>query len=1152
MGGQINFSPAQLDAIVSRGENLLVSAGAGSGKTTVLVERILRYIADGGKIAEILALTFTNDAAADMREKLDRAISALVAAQPDNRHLQEQLVLLPQAQISTIHSFCLELLRQNYYRLDLEAGFRVAGEAEIKLLEREILLQYLEEAYADPASGICALADAYGGNRDDSALVEIMLELHNFCRSRPQPLAWLADACAVFSSRELAGYPFAADITVRLQRSLNSALQAYQRLLQQAEQLDDRWVKVLQEDQQQLAAAQELNDPATLLRALAQLSFGRLPALRSADPQLREQIKGERDRIKEQIRKLKEKYTAVPLAQQLEELHQLEPLMAALYRLMEGFEQALTAEKRRRGWVDFSDMEHLTLELLEDRQLRSELAQQYREILVDEYQDINELQEAIIRRVCSRDNLFAVGDVKQSIYRFRLAEPQLFLTKYNNYGSAQGGRRIDLNYNYRSETAVIDGVNFIFRQLMRGDIAEIDYDEDAQLHTEKTAPSAAPEFWLLDLEAEADGADDDDEPVDQEAEALSQITYEARLIGQRIRELADQGYEYRDMAVLLRVARGREPVVMAELTRQGIPALSGGEQGYLEAPEISLMLSALRVIDNPHQDIPLAAVLRSPLTDFTPEELVEIRLAAGEGDLYAAIQAAAADSQRPWGSKCAAFLQTLDRWRQLAGGHSVSSLIAALYRENGYYQLVGAMSGGALRQANLQLLLQEARAYEQHNYAGLFRFINYLSQVEERQLRCAAARLSGRGDNAVRVMSIHRSKGLEFPVVFIAGLGGRFNFLEERRDIIWERDAGLGARIADRSQRRKYPSLAHTAVADRLRELSLAEEIRIYYVAFTRARERLILCAAQKDLAKQMRKWTRGWEGGRLNPQYILSAQHPLAWLGAALLRHPDAAAWRELAEADPQEQLPAAAHWQLHYLPVSQLTDAGTRPHDCRSYQPAQLVSPDVVAALSWSYPYAGIAGAPGKWTVTELSRLGAADDFAHTAAYAAEAPTAPAVDHARRGTAYHRLLEHLDLAAAPDEVARQISELVEDGQLASEDAVLIDPLRIVRFLESPLGVRLRAAKRVLREQQFTFLTDGPQGEQIMVQGMLDLAFWEEDGWVLVDYKTGGYGRSEQQIRETYAPQLAYYRQAMERLVGGSVRESWLVMLDLEQLIAL
>lgn len=1142
------FSPAQKDAIFARGENLLVSAGAGSGKTTVLVERILRYIEKGGKIEEILALTFTSDAAADMREKLDRAISGLVAEHPDNRHLQEQLVLLPQAQISTIHSFCLDLLRRNYYRLGLEAGFRVAGEAEVDLLEHDVLQQYLEEAYADPSCGIADLADAYGGNRDDSALGEIMLELHQFCRSRPQPLSWLAAACGVFDSQELSGYPFAADIMTRMQRELTAVLDLYQYLLQQAAQLDDKWVAVLDKEREQIAKVAAITDPTALLDALPSISFGRLPALKTADSVLRDDIKQRRDQAKEIVRALQRKYASAPVSQQLAELHTLAPLMNTLYRLMEGFETALTAEKRRRGWIDFADMEHLTLALLEDESFGAELAEQYREILIDEYQDINELQEAILRSICGSDNLFAVGDVKQSIYRFRLAEPQLFLDKYNDYGSYLGGRRIDLNYNYRSETAVIDGVNFIFRQLMRADIAEIEYDNDAQLHTEKTAPSAAPEFWLIDMDPVDGGSADDG------GEGATALEVEARLIARRIRELHDEGYSYRDMAILLRASRSREPVIVAELASQGIPAISEGYQGYLETAEISLMLSTLRVIDNPHQDIALAAVLRSPLADFTPDELVEIRFTAKEGDLYSAVQAAASASEQALASKCASFIERLEQWRVMAGRQNVSSLIATLYRENGYYQLVGAMKDGAVRQANLRLLLQEAYDYERHDYAGLFRFINYLNQVEEKKLRSAAACLTGGREDAVRVMSIHRSKGLEFPVVFVAGLGGKFNFLSERGDIIWERDAGLGPMIADRKSRRKYPSLAHTAVADRLRELSLAEEIRIYYVAFTRARERLILSAAGRGMADKLSQWAQGWADERLSAHYVLRANSPLSWLGAALLRHPDAKEWRELAGLDDQSLLPASAHWQFHYLCAADLSYMDEPVAATSPCQPAEHVSPQVASALSYCYPYAAITSSPVKWTVTALSRLGISDDeFTATAAYAQESPSEKGVDYALRGTAYHSFLEKLDFSAADSEkaVAEQLADLVAAGSLDPVQAALVEPVRISRFLTSPLGQRLRAAERVLREQEFTFLADTDRGEQILVQGMLDLAFWENDGWVLLDYKTGGYGKDQEQLRKMYAPQLAYYRQAVERLVGGPVHEAWLVMLDLGTIIA-
>lgn len=1152
MTKEMIFSPAQLAAIKTRGENLLVAAGAGSGKTTVLVQRILQYLRAGGGIERVLALTFTSAAAAEMREKLDRAISALAAEEADNRHLREQLSLLPQAQISTIHSFCLDLIRRHYYRVGLDAGFRVADEAEIALLENEILLEILEAAYAEPQSGLAELADAYGGNRDDSGLIEVVLSLHRFCRSRPRSLEWLAQACAVFQGDDLEQYPFAAAVRQRIQETLTRAIRRLQKAAELAADLA-KWRAVIDEELAAVRRAAAAADLAGQIDALQAIGFGRLSASKDIDPELKEQVKKERDAAKDLVKTLREKYAAQGVAEQLADLRALYQPLQALYRLVSRFETELMAEKKRRGWIDFADMEHLALGLLEEEEFSAELAQSYDEILIDEYQDVNEVQEAILQRLSRGDNLFAVGDVKQSIYRFRLAEPRLFLGKYQDYGARQGGRRIDLNCNYRSTRPVIDAVNFLFRQLMRADIAEIEYDGAAELKSNSDPEQAAlapPEFYLIDL-----GGREEPPPEDHE-EPPTAMEAEARLIARRIRELHAEGYAYHDMAVLLRNFRGQEQVLAAELARANIPALSEGERGFLATPEVSLILSALRVIDNPRQDIPLAAVLRSPLAGFSPEELVEIRFQQREQDLYSALIAMAGGEQE-LAAKCQGFLSRLAQWRALAGEGTVSELLSFLYRENGYYQFVGAMSGGALRQANLQLLLQEAYAYERGEYAGLFRFIRLLSCREERRLRSRAARPAGERQDAVRVMSIHKSKGLEFPVVFIAGLAGQFNFMDERRDIIWERDTGLGPLLAEREQRRKYPTLAHTAVADRLRELAIAEEMRIYYVALTRAKERLILSAAGRNLQSRLANWVAAGEGPQLDAAYLLAARTPLDWLAAALLRHADAAAWRQrLAEAEQPQLLPAEGAWQVAWLVERELRlPPAATPRSSWTADAGAKVPPPIRQALSFRYRGLEYAAYPAKWTVTALTRLAATDEPGELAPYALESQAATGgADGAARGIAYHRLLEKLCFAAVGDEAALrgELERQLAAGLLQPQQARLIDLDHVARFLKSDLGSRLRAAAEVERELEFTLLNETDFGEQIMVQGMLDAAFRERQGWVLLDYKTGGRGKSDAQLRETYGPQLMLYRQALQRLLGGPVAESWLVMLDLGRYIAL
>lgn len=1147
---QIEFSPAQKDAIYSRGENLLVSAGAGSGKTTVLVERILRYVESGGNIGEVLALTFTNAAAMDMKEKLDKAISHLAAGDPANRHLQDQLSLLPQAQISTIHSFCLELLRRNYYRIGLNAGFRVAAENDITLLRREVLQQYLEDAYEDNGSGIRELADAYGGNRDDSGLFDIVLALHDFCRSRRDPWQWLKRSCDAFDMDEPDKMPFAKYISGGIKNRISLGLTYWQKALAEGQAVPESWLVTLGSEIEYLRGMLDASELADLLQLLEKASFASLRVPRGDAYADAKEVKALRDMGKKEINALQDKYANVPWDEQCRRIRALAQPMAAFYRLITGFDQAFEREKQKRGWIDFGDMEHYTLDLLADESIRQEIGDTYREILVDEYQDINEVQEAIIQRLAAYGNLFVVGDVKQSIYRFRLAEPQLFLAKYNAYGNKSGGRRIDLNNNYRSEKPVIDGVNFIFRQLMHEDVAELEYDAAAELKTDKTVKTAPPEFWLIDMDKEC---------------GLSAKEAEAAFIAKRIAVLHEKGYAYNDMAVLLRSVKSRDAAIIGELMRMGIPVVGEGSLGYLDTPEVQLILSALHIIDNPRQDIPLAAVLRSWLGGFSPDEMADIRLAAKEGCFYEALQQKA-ETDDELAAKCRAFCRRLQSLRRLAGEGSVADVILCLLRENGYYQLVGAMPGGAMRQGDLQLLLQEAYNYEKQSYAGLFRFIQQLDKIRQQQLRSPCPQ-NAADAGGVHIMSIHKSKGLEFPVVFVAGLAGQFNFSDERQDIIWEREAGLGPLLADRGRRRKYATLCHTAVADRLHELALAEEMRICYVALTRARERLILCAAARDMDKHISSWLDKKER-ELSSFYIINARCPLSWLGAAVLRHPSAGQWRRIAEADNNIVISDESSWRVGYIPGSRLDNgSGTLPP---LFNPPEVQepAPELTAVLDYQYPGRQFCGNPAKWTVSALLRLAEAGSDEESAlpdyagsAIVSDSPsakegfgTAAAENAAKRGTATHLLLEKADLSAdlSLEGLRAQLDGLMEKGLLCADAAALVRLESISSFFGGELGQRFCRSDKKVRELPFTLKDTAGDGTEIVVQGIIDAVFAENDGWVVLDYKTGGRGKSDDELRDFYLPQLAWYKKAVQRLLGAPVKESWLIMLDLDKQIEL
>lgn len=1160
-----NLTPEQRQAIETRGQNLLVAAGAGSGKTTVLVERVIRFLAAGGQAQRLLALTFTNAAATDMRVRIDQALADLAAAEPHNEHLRCQLALLPQAGISTIHSFCLELLRQNGYRLQLPPGFRVAGELEGRLLQSEVMDDLLEAEYSRPDSLLPALADAYGGGRDDSGLAGLLHSLYSFSLSRPNPTEWLESCAAAFAPRpDLDAYPFAPFLC----QALDFGLAAANSRLRQAAALSGlprRWLELLARESDDVNQAGSSGGLEARLARLGEISFGRLTTTGKAegernaagellylyDADNRDRCKRLREQAKKEIYRLQSKYCGRDAAQYRAELDALWPLMNELSRLTRLYGQLLATEKRRRGLVDFSDMEHLALELLADPEVRRELAGRYDEVLIDEYQDINAVQEAILSALGAAVT-FAVGDVKQSIYRFRLAEPGLFLDKYRRYGAGEGGRRIDLNQNYRSDQLVLRGVNFLFQQLMTREVAELDYDRQAALYPGRDSLGQPPELALIDLGTRGD-------------QAPPGLLAEGRWIARRILELRQEGYALSEMAVLLRAGKSRESLIVAALAEAGIAAAADHEDDYTESAEIRLALALLQLIDNPHQDIPLAAVLRSPLFGFSADDLVSIRLASREGDLWQALTAAA-QTEDALGQRALVFCRQLQAWRRLAGEERISDLLAAIYRDSGFSRLLSAMSNGRRRRANLRLLQERARQYEASGYAGLFRFIRLIEDGQALQVRQGAASL-GAGEDAVRVMTIHKSKGLEFPVVFVAGLSANFNAMDERQDVIWERGLGLGARLADRQQRCKYPTLSHHAVAEKLRQQSLAEEMRVLYVALTRARQRLILTASLKNTGSALAQWGDAAAAAGSQPTLALcdlaAARQPLDWLIPALLRHEDAAALRQAA-ALPLPRLASDSRWQVSLVAAAELqaTDAAAAPPQpgAAVEVPADLQQA-VESALSYRYPQARLCPYPAKWTVSALNRLGLTAEeldsrllLPEEEAEASGSQPLGTLTGAERGIACHRFLELADLShTSRPELEQQLRQMQRQQLISPQLAAAIDLPRLAAFFRRGLGQRLSQAKRVRREAAFTLLLPLAESEDsILLQGVLDAAFWQEDGWVLLDYKTGGQGRSDSQLAALYGEQLSYYCRAVEQLWQAPLREAYLVMLDLERDIRL
>lgn len=1188
---KIAFNQQQMAAIETSGSNILVAAGAGSGKTAALVERIIRQISrddDPVDIDRLLALTFTNAAASEMRQRIDEALTALLNEKGGaDEWLLRQLSLLPQARISTIHSFCLDIVRQNFYRLGLDNGFRIPSETENILLRDEAIENFFEAEFAREDSCLPLIFDTYGCGNDQNKLAKLLIDLHGFSCSQPYPRKWLGNMAATYTNAQsYEDFPFADFAFVELKRKIEQA-HNYFILALEIPDISERCRQQLLGEDEVTTSLLQTDGWQPLLIALAACKFDRLPAMDKQTPvNDKERFVYLRNSGKNIITGLQKKYCRRSPERQLTDLRQAAPLISGVCQLTMAYDEILTIEKGRRNLVDFSDMEHYCLQILEDEEngVAASLRSQFAEILIDEYQDINPVQERILQLLQNGSNCFAVGDVKQSIYRFRMAEPGLFLNKYQEYSVNQGGIRIDLNLNYRSSRNIIDCVNFIFRRLICKETAEIAYDQDAELYAGSDIQGNPCELWLFTRSNEDTDADDESGTADigeNDGQSVSvgvkDARREAEIIGQRIKQLiAIENYRYRDFVILLRSPRNIDQEIVKQLLAMGIPAVADKSPSYLDRPEVALIVSCLKIIDNPLQDIPFTAVLYSPIAGFSSEELVQIRLVDRQQSFYDCLLKTS-DGDDALAVKATAFLEQLAAWRRQAGKGHLADLVWQLCQTRGFYQLSGALPGGQERQANLRTLHQQACEYERSSFSGLSRFINLLDDALEKNSTNESERLLSESADVVRVMSIHKSKGLQFPVVFVASLGRKLQFPQAKADVVWHKDFGIGAKNIDIGRRIKFDSFARAAIVDKLHQEAIAEDLRTLYVALTRAARQLILVGT---IGKPLEKTEEYFKDlamctdQQIFNRYILQSKDSyLQWLLMVLLRHPDAAELRERFTCYCQMEVDDKSRWQIYFdrQPLAEQQSKYDDTADARLQAVAEqtALSPTkhaeiIKQIMDYRYPYDRICSYPTKWTVSELNKTAiVAEDWQDSCLIeeiASEDRDITTLAANQRGTVYHLLLEKIDVSDCQSIAAiqSQIQLLTDQGILKPEEAEIIDPAAIAALFASPLGQRMTAAGQIFREVPFTYALparerlDGAAADDILiVQGMIDAVFEEGSALVLIDYKTGSRGKNEQKIVDTYYRQLTYYRRAIADIWQLPVKETYLYMIDTQQIIA-
>ncbi|WP_430609172.1 helicase-exonuclease AddAB subunit AddA [Enterococcus sp. DIV0876] len=1211
------FTDTQWQAIFDQGDNLLVSASAGSGKTTVLVRRVIEKLKAGTTVDALLIVTFTEAAAREMKERIEHALHEAINQESDEerrQHFVRQLQLLPSANISTLHAFCLTVIRRFYYLIDLDPSFRMlTDETETLLMKEEIWTQLRDQQYEANDEAFFRLTENFASDRSDEGVGDLIMSLYDFARANPDPLNWLQQLSEQYIvDGSFANQPlYRSHIKPMLQETLqtaNSLVTAAKDLADRSSEMDKAAI-VLQQDLALIAQLQEAlqeDQVEVFYHKIQKPNYDRYPTYRKAEQkEMSQEIKPLRDDAKKMVEQLKA-YFPYPPDEMIDLLKKSAPIVDKMAEMTAAFMAAFQERKLATGRLDFNDLEHFTLQILQGDGDGSEAAVYYRdrfqEVLVDEYQDVNRLQEALLYWVRQVDanpgNLFMVGDVKQSIYSFRLADPTLFIEKYMAFETENGGRRIVLAENFRSRSDVLDFTNLVFQQLMDERVGQIPYDDAAALVTgfPDFPESDAYQTEILLYEKEHEGSE---QVIDDKTEGELHIT------ALKIRELIENQFmiydkkskenrpiTYNDI-VLLTPTRKNNLVILDVFKKFGLPLAVNDAQNYFQATEIQTMVSLLQIIDNPYQDIPLVAVLRSPIVGMTEDQLAEIRIADRIGEYYDALRAYHEKHQQE-DTKLAqtvrSFLASLDQWREDARRRSIPDLLWQIYEETAYLDYVVGLPAGQQRYANLVALVHRAEKYEKSSFRGLYQFIRFVEKMQEKN-KDLAEPLATPVENAVRVMTVHASKGLEFPVVFLLDTTKFFNYQDFQKRYIFEEGLGAGIQYIDAAENIKYETLPFQAIKQVRLKKALSEEMRKLYVALTRAEQKLFLVGSYKNQEDGFKTWQSGLTQKELvlDPALRLVARGNLMdWIGRSLIRHPDMEAVFPEA-VDRKRTIHHPAHFSITWWNQTALSQESVIEvrEEANVEEAASVAIDDLTNRLAYRYAYPKATETTSYQSVSELKRVYNDPDDSQTTLLAWQSasektqqqhrfvqdtlakpkfmqafqPTAATI-----GTATHTVLQMIPLGEQPTfaSLAVLIDQLVQKRFFSEEIAKQIDRDSILWFYQTELGEKIvQFSEMVKREQPFSMLKEADTifegfeepDAQLLIHGIIDGYIELQDEIILYDFKTDEMFGSEeymiQKMKERYYGQLKLYSQALEKALHKPVRQTFLVLLSAQKVLA-
>ncbi|MGX4614268.1 helicase-exonuclease AddAB subunit AddA [Clostridioides difficile] len=1268
------WTKEQLEVIESRECNLLVAAAAGSGKTAVLVERIIQMITSRENpidIDKLLVVTFTNAAASEMRERIGDAIGKALDENPENKHLQNQLVLLNKSSITTIHSFCLDVIKSNFHRISLDPNFRIGDQTECAILKQEAIEEVFEDLYEERDEGFLNLVESYAERGGDKEVQDIILGIYSFAMASPEPKKWLIDSAERFNIDE--NFDFSQSIWARaildtVKIEINGLCLNMERALKEVESIEEleTFAEKLSVEYKKIADISQACNKSwdEAYKKMASMSFENyvkgVKRISKDAPSYIKESKEKAKTIRDKTKKSLESIVSATFNKDndsiREEIKYLYNIVKPISNVVLRFEEEYSNKKREKGIIDFNDIEHFALNILTDVDEKgnivpSDIAVGYRnkfyEIFIDEYQDSNLVQEVLLKAVANTEtpNRFMVGDVKQSIYRFRQAKPELFLQKYNNYNDKKGSshRKIMLYKNFRSREEVVDAVNYIFENIMNENIGEIEYTEKERLNLganfnvdtdEKSIIGGATEIHLIqkDNKLDDDIINDKDDRINnkeneiEEEEKLDNIQLEARMVGNIIKDLMKvngdgkiqkvydkgiDGYrpvEFRDIVILLRATSAWAPVFADELMNMDIPTYADVGVGYFDTIEIKTILSLLQIIDNPMQDIPLISVLKSPIFGFTPEDLIDIRVQSKDKIFYEVLKSTAeydgfTDSQNENESefipseecinKSKDFLIKLKEFKEKSMYMSTDEFIWYLYTRTGYYAYVGALPGGSQRQANLKVLFERAKQFEETSLKGIFNFVNFIEKLKKSSSDMGSAKTLGENANVVRIMSIHKSKGLEFPVVICSAMGKNFNTQDFKKSILYHHNLGYGPQFVDYERRISFPSIAKEALKSKINIENLSEEMRVLYVAFTRAKEKLIITGSTRNIQDSIKRWSNGVESLDTISQYeILKGKNFLDWIMPCVLKHRDLS---NLLEEVGLDAVFSVEHnskwygklWNKNDVLVEKKSDEEKESIE-EILEKIDVDSPDsdyyneIEEKLNYIYPYEFSTRKPATISVTEIKKIqnNYEEELINTIfeqkvilkkpLFIQNKEEREKISGTEIGTIVHLVMEVLDLknVSSVNDIKSQIRGFVSKGIITEKQASIVNPYKIYKFFASNIGKRMLNAEFINREKSiyaqvnmkdiyiYEKLINNDDkklynNESVMLRGIVDAYFEEDNQIVLVDYKTDFVNEENiNQIIEKYKKQLDLYADIIETLTGKSVKEKCIYLFGVDEAV--